>query len=140
MGDIPLCGNACWQCKSSATAVALNKPIFREGLRIVMIDIMIHRSLSIEKLELKSDGLAKTMASYKDSNGVPFTDIIFGPRCRSQSEPLCRALILRLFACGMLIPAIDQKRLYAKLAVDETGTPVVNDDTKFDGITLIAIP
>jgi hypothetical protein len=64
--------------------------------------------------------------------------MVFGERTMSQNEALCRSLVLRLFAARVLVPALDNQRLYAKLVIDETGTPIINHDSSFEGFTLIA--
>jgi hypothetical protein len=132
------CGNACWQCNISEHMLSLNKPIRLIGLRVALIDLMIHRSPRVDKLLLTPTGIVKTMTSYINSDGKAFVELVFGPRSKSQADPLCRALVLRLFASSIFIAAIDDKRLYAKLAIDATGTPLVNQDQYFtDGFKFI---
>jgi hypothetical protein len=138
MGHIPNCEDACWQCKNTAYTVSLNRPIKLAGVRRAMIDLMIHRSPQVDQLKLDPTGLVKTMTTYTDGNGKPFTEIVFGERTMSQNEALCRSLVLRLFAARVLVPALDNQRLYAKLVIDETGTPIINHDSSFEGFTLIA--
>mmetsp|Transcript_20661 Transcript_20661/g.26660 ORF Transcript_20661/g.26660 Transcript_20661/m.26660 type:complete len:103 (-) Transcript_20661:38-346(-) len=101
-----------------------------------MLDLMVHCSPQIDQLKLDATGSDKTMSTHGDGSGKIFTAIVFGDQKRSRSDALCHSLVLHLFASDILEPALDEKRLYAKLAIDATRTPVINHDHMFEGFNL----
>jgi hypothetical protein len=135
----PPCGNACWICnkEQQASVLSMYLPISKEGLRFVLIDIFYHQNTSIDKRLLQHSVLVETLSSYKDSSGRTFQSIVFKRTAPSTSKTECRGLILRLFANGVFEPALDGKRLYCSLAMDNTMTPTVHSNSAFIGFDLI---
>jgi hypothetical protein len=87
---------------------------------------------------LRKAVLVELFVNYKNSTGKTFQEIVFCRNTPSTAATEIRGLVLRLFAAGILIPAVDQnKRLYCDLARDNTATPVVNKDSSFNGIRLL---
>jgi hypothetical protein len=131
------CREACWQCRKSAATKELDLPISKGGLRHVLCDIFIHRKTPPDKRLLSKTILVKTLVEYKDGHGHEFNRLVFGSYTKSTAEVQCRALVLKLFATGVIVPVVSGKQLYCDLAKQQDGSPCVNNDHILNGFTFI---
>jgi hypothetical protein len=133
------CHDSCWECNGSTTSDMLSLPIRRKYLAQSLVDIFVNRHPSINDLKLTSNGLAKTFEKFVDHKGRPFCAIVFpGHRSGDAASAACRALVLKLFACGVLIPGIEGTHLFAKLKMSSRAIPFVWHKKAFDGFTFFS--
>jgi hypothetical protein len=128
--------NCCWQCTNSSAKVFLDMAVHREALRDCLLDIFVINEMPIEARALFKNAIVKTLSLYKKDN-KHFTEIVFGNYRKSQVEAECRYLVLKLFACGVFVPAVDGTRLYCKLAFGSEGQYVATTQQGFDGFTFL---
>jgi hypothetical protein len=104
-----------------------------------LVDIFVNRHPSIDDLMLTSNGLAKTFEKFVDHKGRSFSAIVFpGHRSGDAASAAIRGLILKLFACGVLVPGIEGTRLFAKLKMSSRAIPMVWHKNAFDGFTFFS--
>jgi hypothetical protein len=131
------CKVSCWQCRKLAFTKELDLPVVKKGLQTSLVDIFIHRSTAVEKRLLVKNVLVNTLLEYKDASGSRFNTLVFGKYRKSVAASECRCLVLKLFACGVLIPAVDGKRLYCELSRSLDGSPLVNREEALFGFQFI---
>jgi hypothetical protein len=134
------CGEACWVCRNDTlqpAAAAMKLSISKAGLRSCLVDIFFHRRTPPGLLLLRGTVLANTLSTYKNSDGISFQKLVFDREAVSTTSNECKALILRLFAAGIFIPALDGRVLYCELAIDAAANPFLNSEVAFNGIALL---
>jgi hypothetical protein len=131
------CGDSCWVCRTEPlkpAVAALSLPFSRSGLRSCLVDLFFHRQLTVDDRLLKSGKLTDVLVKYKNSDGITFQKIVFNRAAPTTAAVECRSLILRLFAARIIEPAVEDKKLYCTLALDNTATPYIHSDEAFVGI------
>jgi hypothetical protein len=132
----PPCGNACWVCLNNLqpAVAALKLHISIAGLKYCLIDIFFNRQTPVADRLLKNSILVETLSSYKDSHGKTFQNLVFKRSSPSTSKTECRALVLKLFATGILEPQLDGKLLYCDLAIGPDMIPIFHKVEAYNGV------
>ena len=111
-------------------------PVNHDALCDCLLDIFIIKETPIDARALYKNAIVNTLSNYmKDDKH--FTELVFGTYRKSQAVPECRYLVLKLFACGVFVPAVDGSRIYCKLAFRPEGQYVVTTPEGLDGFTFI---
>ena len=64
-------------------------------------------------------------------------NLFFGRYRKTTASVECRALSLKLFAAGVLVPVIKNKILFCDLAKEQDGSSPVNKDRTLIGFTFL---
>jgi hypothetical protein len=160
------CNVSCWDCKNDPSKMYLDMPVCLVELRACLIDIFVVHPKTIEDLLLYKNKIVETMVSYKKNpinnaivptmiangsgdvaspsltqsqkaNPSFFTELVFGKFRKQEAQREVKALILKLFACRAIVPALDGTRLYCKLAIDDNAIYKINEPNGLDGFIFI---
>jgi hypothetical protein len=151
------CNVSCWECTKSPAKMYLDMPVCLQQLQACLIDIFVVHPMPIESLLLYKNKIVDTLVSYKKdpiqtatvqttmgpiptgqaqsktANLSSFTELVFGKFRKTEAQREVKALLLKLFACKAIVPALDGTRLYCKLAIDDSAIYKINEPNGLDG-------